>query len=144
MQSIWGQGGKQGVGVRTELKVLQKSSAKKIEDKYPIKFLPDQAFKMPAAKLHMLLVLLVGQDESVLAKANKSALKALITAYAKEGAKAQVGGKKEKLLTVLAQAVRAAGAGGFVRDPVFGDAEEGAVVEGEGAAVEGAGTGGGE
>ena len=70
-------------------------SAKKIEDKYPIKFLPDQAFNMPAAKLHMLLVLLVGQDESVLAKANKSALKALITAYAKEGAKAQVGGKKE-------------------------------------------------
>ena len=67
-----------------------------------------------------------------------------IKAYTKEGAKAQVGGKKEKLLTVLAQAVRAAGAGGFVRDPVFGDAEEGAVVEGEGAAVEGAGTGGGE
>ena len=72
---------------------------------------------MPAAKLHMLLVLLVGQDESVLAKAGKPALKALITAYAEEGAKAQVGGKKEKLLTVLAQAVRAAGPAGFVRDP---------------------------
>lgn len=129
--------------MRTELKVLQKSAAKKIEDKYPIKFLPDQAFKMPAAKLHMLLVLLVGQDESVLTKAHKSSLKALIKAYTKEGAKAQVGGKKEKLLTVLAQAVRAAGAGGFVRDPVFGDAEEGAVVEGEDAG-EGAGTGGGE
>ena len=39
-------------------------SAKKIEDMYPIKFLPDQAFNMPAAKLHMLLVLLVGQGKN--------------------------------------------------------------------------------
>ena len=107
--------------MRTELKVLQKASAKKVEKQYPIKFVPANAFAMPATQLHMLLTLVVAQDASVLAKSNVSSLKALLTAYAAPDAKPNLSGTKDALLERVTAAVRAAGTAGFARGraPVF-------------------------
>ena len=75
------------MAVRTELKVLQKSSAKVIKGKHPIKFDANEVRTMAPVKLHALLTLLVADDETALAtaKMTKPLLKAILVAYAKEG-----------------------------------------------------------
>ena len=112
-------GGKDGVAVRTELKVLQKAAAKTVEAKQVVKFVPSQAFALPPPVLHTLLTLVVELDADSLKKAQMPALQSLLRAYAAEGATAQTGGKKADLITRVQDAVRAAGSRGFIRPPVF-------------------------
>jgi len=109
-----------GVAVRQELKVLQKKVAKSVEDRYPVKFLPEKAFSMEPVQLHMLLNLIISEDETMLNKAKIAPLKALLVAYAKEGTTAMTGGTKAVLVPRVAAAIRAAGTTGFARAPVFG------------------------
>ena len=84
-----------------------------------MKFVPAKAFAMEPIQLHMLLSLVVADSEEALSKAKMPALKALLVAYAKDGERAQVTGKKPKLVERVAAAVRRAGTAGFARVPVF-------------------------
>ena len=87
---------------------------------------------MEPVQLHMLLNLIISEDEMMLKKAKIAPLKALLVAYAKEGTTAMTGGTKAMLVPRVAAAIRAAGTTGFARAPVFG-AADGVADEGGGA-----------
>ena len=87
---------------------------------------------MSPVELHMLLTLVVGEDESMLGKANVPPLRALLAAYTPEGETCRPPAKKDALVKRVAEAVRAAGTAGFARPPRFdASAGEEAPVGGE-------------
>jgi hypothetical protein len=99
VESIWNdKDAKTGVGIRTELKVLQKKSAATIESM--INFDAEKALALPPLDLHRLLLLVcgtAGEEKKVLRACRKSHLQLLLRAYVEDDKKVSTSGTNEEL-----------------------------------------------
>ena len=94
VESIWGTAdGKDGVGIRTELKVLQKKAADKIEGAHPIKLDGEVALKMDPANLHRTLVLIAHTQPGQILKGCQNAEEAPLAL----AARVRQGGRRRPL-----------------------------------------------
>ena len=121
VESIWGTAdGKDGVGIRTELKVLQKKAADKIEGAHPIKLDGEVALKMDPANLHRTLVLIAHtQPGQILKGCQKKHLSLLLRAYAKADGDVRLTDKNEILAERLIDSIKQCEGAGLTRPHVL-------------------------
>ena len=82
--AIWGEGGsKQGVGIKQELKVLQKQTAKAIKEDNPVTLVPEDVLKLTKEEMHITMCFVCKFHPKALAKkaVTMSSLKKLLVAY---------------------------------------------------------------
>jgi hypothetical protein len=86
VESLWARGEAkgEGVGICTDLKVMQKKAANKIETEYPIVYEPEKALRLPFAQLHRLLVMVIELAPTQLTenqKVSSEHLRCLVSKY---------------------------------------------------------------